>query len=104
MDYSPDEFTALRAAIERAGGAILPEKCEGTFAVFPVPNGTRTTRTKTCHCKNNSMVVLPYEPGEDDEECADMRERGAGFVRVCAVCDSVGRWPPFFAEIIEEED
>ena len=97
MSYTPDEILQLAPAIERMGGALLPEKCEGRFATYAIPGSKKSTPVKTCHCGQQLMYVMPYSPedskGETDE--ADFRERGAGFARVCLNCDLMGSWPNF---------
>lgn len=109
MDYLPDEWPLLVSEIERQGGAMLPDFCLGSIAKFSSPNATRVTRVKTCHCHKDgdtvqTMFVSTYTPSDDEDESQELRERGAGFVRACAVCDSAGQWPRFedFADKLGE--
>lgn len=103
MNYSPDEWDALTAEVERQGGALLPDECKGRYVSFPVKNSDRMTKAQTCGCGNDSMAVTIYEPHKNANVAKKMRSRGAGFARVCLVCDSVGAWPSF-AHVLEEPD
>lgn len=106
MNYSPDEWDALTEEVERQGGALLPDVCAGRFVSFTVKNSDRVTKAKTCGCGNESMAVTIYDPHKNQSVAKKMRERGAGFARVCLVCDSVGSWPDFehvIAELQEED-
>lgn len=95
--YSPDEFNALVAEVERQGGAHLPDLCIGTEIRYKVGRNP-PTKVKTCHCGHDTMFVTVYE--SEGEE----RTRGGGFARVCAVCDDVGLWPRFFEPVFGETD
>lgn len=95
--YTPDEILELAPAIERMGGALLPEKCEGRFVPYQVPGTDKSNNIKTCHCQNNAMYVLPYEPtdAKGTTTSKEFRARGAGYARACVHCDLVGHWPNF---------
>lgn len=97
LSYTPDEVLLLAPAIERMGGALLPEKCEGRFAVFANQESGKSTTVKTCHCGQKTMYVVPYAPvdAQDKTSEADFRARGAGFARTCVHCDLMGNWPNF---------
>lgn len=97
MSYTSDEILELAPAIERLGGALLPETCEGRFASYKVPGSEKTTNVKTCNCKNQSMYVMPYEPTDAKGKTSgeEFRQRGAGFARTCLHCDLIGHWPNF---------
>lgn len=100
MDYSPNEWPLLVSEIERQGGAMLPEFCEGSIATFSSPNASRVTRVRTCHCHKEgktvkTMFVSTYTPSDDEDEAQELLDRGAGFIRACAVCDNAGSWPRF---------
>lgn len=97
ISYTPDEVLELAPAIERMGGALLPEKCEGRLAQYKVPETEKTTNIKTCHCNNQSLYVMPYEPSDAEGKTTDpeFRARGAGYARVCLHCDLIGHWPNF---------
>jgi hypothetical protein len=102
-EYSPDEWAKLQMEIEKKGGAILPEVCTGEPLKF---DGKHKTNTETCFCSNQSMVVLMYDPFVEEGKLETASQRGAGFARVCLVCDAVGQWPKFrhvLDEIVEEE-
>lgn len=103
--YTPDEVLELAPAIERMGGALLPETCEGNFAVYSIPNSTKSTRVKTCHCDNQSLYVMPYEPTDSKQKVSEreFRSRGAGYARACLHCDMIGHWPNF-ENVIERDD
>ena len=103
MNYSPEEWDALTAEVERQGGALLPDECKGRYVSFTVKNSDRVTKAKTCGCGNESMAVTIYDPHRNPKVAKKMRERGAGFARICLVCDSVGAWPNF-AHVIDRED
>ena len=93
--YSPDEFNALVAEVDRQGGALLPDLCEGRVLKYAKPRSKNHDLAQTCHCGNESMAVVTYEPSDDEEKDRQMRERGAGFARVCLVCDLAGLWPRY---------
>ncbi len=100
QDYSPDQFGALFTEVEKQGGALLPDYCTGELVTFKSPNGSRTSKVQTCHCHKegrqfSTMTVTPYDPADTQRELDEMKGRGAGFVRACIVCDSVGAWPRF---------
>lgn len=103
MNYSPDEWTALCSEVERQGGALLPDRCLPRFVSFSVPNSDRTTKAKTCGCREEAMFVVPYDPADNKKARVEMRQRGAGFARVCGVCDAVGAWP-IFTHVIDTGD
>jgi hypothetical protein len=90
MNYSPDGFAALHEAIERAGGALLPDTCESQNVEFTTKEGyirNKIDKKITCGCGNLSKFVIPYE--------GEPKAKRAHFVNVCAVCDSIGAWPNF---------
>lgn len=92
MNYSPDAFEALQEEIEGRGGALLPELCTPQDFKATVPPYKRKgfAAEATCGCKNESMFVMPY-----------IREGGQqGFMRACAVCDSVGAWPDYIYHVL----
>lgn len=97
LSYSFDEILLLAPAIERMGGALLPETCEGSLTTFPEVGSEKTRSIKTCACKQQTMYVMPYNPvdakGETSE--SDFRERGGGYARTCVHCDLMGSWPNF---------
>lgn len=97
MSYTADEILELAPAIERLGGALLTERCEGRFASYQVPGSEKTTNIKTCYCKQQTLYVMPYEPtdAKDKTSAEEFRARGAGFTRVCLNCDLIGHWPNF---------
>jgi hypothetical protein len=105
LSYTPDEILQLAPAIERMGGALLPEKCEGRFATYSVPGSKKTPSVKTCNCKQRSMYVMPYSPVDSKGETsdADFRARGAGYARTCVHCDLMGSWPNF-ENVLESAD
>lgn len=103
MGYEPDQWVELISAVEGVGGALLPDKCQGKMIPFSIPKSDQVTKARTCNCKNKSMFVIPYEPAGNKKQKQEMRERGAGFARVCAVCDSVGAWPKF-EHVMEDDD
>jgi hypothetical protein len=42
------------------------------------------------------MAAVPYEPADRGSKLKQkMIERGAGFARVCLVCDGAALWPRF---------
>lgn len=86
MNYSLDAFNTLVAEVEAQAGALAPEPCEGTAIKYPLPNDT-TAIEHTCHCQNESVAIISYDPDGDDSGL------GAGFARICLVCDSAGAFP-----------
>lgn len=102
MEYSPDELDDLISDVESQGGALLPETCEGRFAIYAIPGSDKTIKAQTCGCGNNTMLVAPYEPAANAKDRKKLLTRGAGFVRACAVCDDVGSWPRFMNWTQEE--
>jgi hypothetical protein len=103
--YTPDEVLELAPAIERMGGALLPEKCEGRFTGFKIPGTEKHAAVRTCNCQNQSMYVLPYEPTDPEGKTTttEFRARGAGYTRACLHCDLIGHWPNF-ENVLERED
>lgn len=95
MSYSPDEWSALCDEIERTGGALLPDKCTGVTISFPVPGTRKKSKILTQHCEQETMLVIVYDPSMNDSERNSMSGRGAGYARVCGLCDAVGSWPRF---------
>lgn len=98
MSYlDPDTITALINAVEQHGGAKLPDKCDGTTITYDPPPGTeeKPQKTKTCRCGNDLIFVIPYEPHGTQKQRKRARDNGAGFVRACASCDSIDKWPYF---------
>ena len=106
VEYTPDELVALQVEIERDGGAILPEACLGESVTFKKAKGGHASTTRTCHCGNQTMAVLSYEPKVPAAKLAEVRARGGGFIRVCIHCDVLGAWPKFAdaVELEEEQD
>lgn len=92
MEYNPDEFVALSAEVERQGGALLPDKCLGQLLTYVIQE--RENKVYTCQCRNNTMFISTYEPTIASEKKGSL-DRGGGFVRACAVCDSMGKWPRY---------
>lgn len=93
--YSPNQFTTLCEEVDRQGGAVLPDTCVPELLKFPKPQSDKVDLAETCHCYNESMAVVTYDPSDTDERRKKMAERGAGFARVCLVCDAAGLWPRF---------
>lgn len=89
MDYEYDQFAALVAEVERQGGALLPEKCEGTTIEYKMDK--KIDKVRTCECGNETMLISTYEVSGFATKKKAV-ERGGGFVRACAVCDNVGEW------------
>lgn len=97
LSYTLDEVLAIAPAIERLGGALLPEKCVGRLTAFKEHGSEKVKEVKTCNCNQQTMYVVPYSPvdakGQTSE--AEFRERGAGYARTCIHCDRMGEWPNF---------
>jgi hypothetical protein len=87
MNYSPEEFEALHAEIERQGGALLPDLCEQQTIVYekPLYKRNKTEKRATCGCGNLTMFVSEYPFSKNKSH----------FVTSCAVCDSMGDWPRY---------
>jgi hypothetical protein len=91
MNYSPEALDALMQEVESQGGALLPDRCEKQDITYEAPpyNAASTQRRATCGCGNETIVVSIYDAGDGKVPS------GAGFARVCAVCDDVGAWPRY---------
>lgn len=100
MDYTNDQFIFLLEEVDRQGGARLPERCVGSVASYKLKD--KITKTLTCFCGEESMLVIPYVPAASEKEIVKLKARGAGFATVCANCDSVGAWPRFEAALGED--
>src|SRR4051794_27103447 len=94
QEYTPKEWDKLQSAVEKSGGALLPDPCEGQTLSYPKAGG-EPSLARTCECGRQSMMVVIYEPDTSQVEARKMRERGGGFARVCGYCDFVGGWPKF---------
>lgn len=101
MEYSADEFSALCGEVERQSGALLPEECKGELITYKI--GGSASKVYTCQCNNKSMFVSVYEPTKFAEKKGAL-DNGGGFVRACAVCDSMGSWPRYKEAIDEVEN
>lgn len=99
--YSPDQFNALVADVDRQGGALLPEPCQGRTLKYPKARGKGHDKAETCSCGNESMAVITYDLPDSKKLAQAMRDRGAGFARVCLVCDYGGLWPRFIKAVGE---
>lgn len=96
MNYSLDGFEAIVAAIEASGGAYtedyhLSEPVIFTGCQKQIPD------TETCGCSKPALAVLTYDP------MLAKPPSGSGFVQVCIVCDSVGAFPRFEADVREAD-
>jgi hypothetical protein len=100
--FTHDEINLLVAEVERQGGAILPDRCEGQELRFPKARGKDFDLATTCGCGNETMAVVTYDPSGSSKKRKQMVERGAGFARVCLVCDLGGLWPRF-SKVLEDE-
>lgn len=105
LSYTPDEILLLAPAIQRMGGALLPETCEGRIAAYPVSGSKKTHGVKTTRCGEQTMYVIPYEPVDADKKTTqeEFRARGAGYARVCVHDDLMGSWPNF-ENVLESND
>jgi hypothetical protein len=95
-EFTLDDLNVLVEEVEHQGGAILPDRCEGQLVRFPKPRGKGFDEAHTCGCGNETMAVVTYDPvAETSKKRKSMLERGAGFARVCLVCDLGMLWPRF---------
>lgn len=93
--YSPNQFTTLCEEVDSQGGAILPDRCEPTMLKYAKPQDDGLDVAMTCACGNNSMAAVPYTPSAKPDTTKELIERGAGFARICLICDGAGLWPRF---------
>lgn len=114
MNYHPDDFLALTEEVERQGGYVQPDTCFPTQFRRRMPDGT-WKRDHTTGCGLPARFGITYDPTEpvyfesrdDDGEKVIIdhpgeKVEGAAYAAVCAVDDSMGRWPRF-QHVIEED-
>lgn len=99
MDYEIDEFNALVSEIERQGGALLPDKCEGQIIEYKLDK--KVDKVKTCECGNSTVTVSTYDATPYAVKKKAL-ERGGGFIKACAVCDSIGLWPRYIKAVSDD--
>jgi hypothetical protein len=87
MKYERTEYEALYAEVEKQGGALTPDRCTPQDIIYTVPPYAKANRVNeaTTGCGFCSIFVSEY----------DGEKKKPGFVRACAVCDSMGAWPRF---------
>lgn len=98
MNYSPDGFNALQEALERRGGALLPDICTPQDVRRTKKQGytkDKTEKATTCGCNNLSMFVIPYK--------GEPKVNRPHFVTACAVCDAIGAWPIVCEDVYEAD-
>lgn len=97
MNYTREEFFDLMEEAEAQGSLHLETECRPVTYVFEVEGKERPVTLKGCG--NATLFDVPYE--------SDVGIVGTHMVNVCAVDDSMGRWPRFggdrFARVEEEE-
>ncbi len=105
MRYHPDDFLRLEEVIEQQGGTRASGKCTPKKFSLKVPDAEGKVRSReyyTGGCGKESLFIVPYrKPSSRDEKGATI-EGGTGTLVVCAVDDSLGRWPRF-RDVIEED-
>jgi hypothetical protein len=98
MQYNPDDFLRLMEAIEAIGGAHCEKPCVGTKYKIQLPNAQNVLKWNdkfTTACNQQTRFLVPYKrPGAPTEKMKE-EESDRGLVTVCAVDDSMGRWPRF---------
>lgn len=92
MNYSKDEFLALVSYVEDQGGVLLDELCASHQ--YLIEHERRVSVTLP-GCGNISTFEVPYE--------SMMAGVNDATVRVCAVDDSMGRWPRFGGDRFAKE-
>lgn len=107
MNYHPDDFIALSAAVEEEGGKLLAEQCNGKVFRLKQPDTAgqlRWKRFQTTHCDTSARMELEYDARShiclhDDDDVVLVDHPGekisGGTVKVCAVDDAVGLWPRY---------
>jgi hypothetical protein len=98
MKYTLDQYAAIKVAVVEDGGVLMEnDSCVGTPLEYSEPieatGKEKKYTSSTQSCGTASIVVFPYEPG--GENIKEQLKRGAGLVRICLVCDDVGRWPKY---------
>lgn len=90
MNYSHDEFEALREAVEDQGGVLHDDRCLPRDVEYIDPPYTvpRKYPKLTQGCGHQTVFVTPYTYDLGSGEKAN-------FIRACAVCDNIGGWPRF---------
>lgn len=112
MNYHPDDFLALSAAVEAEGGSFPADPCTGKEFRLRLPDASGKKvwkRLHTTHCDLSALLEIPYESStpaqllEDDPSYSepvtivdhpgeDLPPKKA---LVCAVDDCVGLWPRY---------
>lgn len=88
----PDELQALITEVERQSGAMLPDRCTGQVLSYQLAG--KESKVTSCECRNKTMFVSVYDPTTFAKK-KGAHDNGGGFIRSCALCDSMGSWPRY---------
>jgi hypothetical protein len=88
MNYTNEQYLRLIAAIEAEGGELLDELCSSRGYEF---SGNLGKDVILPGCGNTSIFEIPYEvPAQGTANASVLQP-----IRLCAVCDELGRTPRF---------